>query len=212
MSFLRRGKKKDERFLSDTKKKLEDVGVIVVHDEQVNKRIEAIQDLHKTMTKALETTEPLKQVEELRGKLHALDLALRESGVPWTEQKDALRAWEKLLSYAKEGINIMKGSIEKKESDFDTAEIVDMLKSFLEVEIFPYGLMIVDHSYRDKHVSPSFNVVVPMQTLPGFGFGGGVAPSSGGRVSEETSTLPPPGPFPPQMDNRVAPKRKEEEE
>lgn len=173
MSFLKREKKRS--FLSDTREKLEQVGIFGVHDDQLDKRLGAIQKLHEKLVAEFESDEPEKQVEELYDRLIQLDLCLRQSGVPWTEHKDALKAWERLVSYAKEGINITKSSIAPDKQlgvttklTFDKSEIVDMLRSFLEVEVFPYGLMIIDHSYRDKHVSPSFNVVIQNQQPYGF--------------------------------------------
>lgn len=47
-------------------------------------------------------------------------------------------------------------------STIDQQELVNMLRSFLEVEIFPYGWMISDLGYQARDVSPAFTLVVPM--------------------------------------------------
>ena len=152
---------------------------------------------------------PIDVVLLMEQKMNQFDQLIREVSVPWGRAADtkwfadAIRAWEMLLAVgAYDMINGVKNILVHKNTMTEW-DVVKKLQGWLQVEVFPYGKMIMDVAWRERDVSPSFALTLnrPPAPVPEQGYTGKGTPyeASLGRQSDTSKTFA----FPGDMDTRV---------
>lgn len=207
MSVLKKifGDEKKQSF-PDSKAKLEQAGVMVINDEKLDGRLVGLARLNFEMQKSMKSGDARQRAFLLKKKLEYVDEIIKEIAMPWCRAANqekhfkALKGLERLKRLAVSVIDNITQSINEKENYIDQNELVVKLEDFLNVEVFPYYMMVCDASFDAKDVSPSFNVIVPQQQ-PNFSYGGAqVSPTSAGRTSHE---IPDGAGFPKRMSSLV---------
>lgn len=192
-------------------------GLYVKSGQQLEGRISDVFQLNELAKRSLVGATPIEQITDLIQKIWQVDLVMRQSAIPYlkasTEQKfrRAASGYESLRRWAIWDCETAKRDLEL-EDPIVQANIAKDLELWLDLVFFEQALFLHDNSFGAPDVTPTYDktLVIKAQPQPyGAGFGSAVTPTSGGRVSEKTN-LPPQGPAPPIMDNRVMKEKKED--
>lgn len=188
--------------------RFEKIGIQVLSDKRLTKRIQLIHALHEELENPIaDDVQPDEKLRKLRNRLQLLNKALKTLATPYGRAGDnpvyreAMHGWEILYAVAMDIINtvdhIIQSSAEKKvktvivdqkkvvaelqkqletkgeakiEAEIETyqlltfkidlKEIVRKLESFLQVEVFPYAFLIMDVSFYEKDVTPSYAAII----------------------------------------------------
>ena len=156
-----------------------------------------------------EILSPMGVILLMEQRTYQFDSMLREVSIPWGRAADtswyaeAIRAWERLLSKA--GFGMIDGvkTILSNKNTLMEWDVVKKLEGWLQVEVFAYAKMIMDVSWRDRDVSPSFSLTLNRPPAPTDGAPGrlGGAPfiTSLERESDRSGNFQ----FPATLDTRV---------
>lgn len=159
---------------------LERLGVNVIRDERLAKRLEAYREVLQEINKAQEEGKPLdsmdeeelkKTMEELHHRLLLIDEAIRMVAVAWGRPGDRghyaemLFHWNKLLGWWQTDYGAILEAGEKIEAK---RRLASMLISFAKRDILPYARMVIDASFLDKDVSPQHVIVVQQQQIMSY--------------------------------------------
>jgi len=194
-SFRKKTSKEDKGLQLLREKKLEEYGLHVEAGHQLEARLKVIDDLSEVIHRPLTGKDPLINMAQLRAKIEEFDTLLRKQSLAWlragTEEKfrHAVHGYERLLK------NVLRDFIAIT-TEMEQRNTIDQQKMEREFEIWPCSyyfeksLFLGDMSFSDTDVTPTQDrtIVIHSQPQGGFGFGGSVAPTSGGRTS--TQPLP----------------------
>jgi len=151
---------------------ISDFGIKVMADEKLKERLQIIIDLYiKTEKKKLDMEVALHdKVDKLRSRLIEINAALKLASIPYGRagEKGAYAqmclGWEQLYHRSLEIIDIVDATLET--VDVDQNELVRKLESFLNIEVYPYGMLIMDVSYYEKDVREAHAVVIQTPPTP----------------------------------------------
>ena len=200
--------------------KMEQFGVDLVTDGKMAVRITTIrEDLHKLVDRIQNPKgdTPEERLLDLRNNIIELDRILHEVAIPFTRAGTDPRygvivnCWAKINAQTLGLIPYLLYLMRRKGEGIRNERVRTALKEELlrkfQFLINTHYLNVVEQlisiSWRGEDVAPSRVTMIqsPMMVMGG---GGGVTPTSGGRISE----MPKGGPYPPMMSSRIG----EEEE
>ena len=157
------------------KLELDRLSIRVLKDERLQGRVEVITNLNEELKMPVETEKPEQYVTELKERLHKLDGVVRGVGITYLRGGDAhaIReitiAWERLLSLSLNIADTVMHVVEKPGDVVNEWALCHKLKSFLDVEVVPYGYMIIDASFYDKDISEKTAAVIIQPPSPTSG-------------------------------------------
>lgn len=161
-------------------KTIENLGMYMLSDEKLKERLEALTALQEEISKPIEATDAFDRVEKLRDRLNMINSTMKQAAVPYGRAGDvgmyaqAMQGWEMLYALSIDILNTCARSIEgvvveaskvkneivKKSMKMPIEELALKLEGFMNMEIYPYGMIIIDTSFYSKDVSPSYATVI----------------------------------------------------
>jgi len=171
--------------------KMEELGIRVISDERLMKRIEILAELHEDILKEAEGETPEEKLEKLIDKLEQADNILRKVAVPWGRGGDRkwfaefMKHYEKLISLARVHLTCVRDLLRAREVEeseevdrapdawrrvkprtsvyrrlVDKSELVRLTENYLKQEIYPYLLFLIDVSFLEMDVLPSWTIAM----------------------------------------------------
>ena len=187
------GRKQKQELTDMTQRKdLDEAGVKVTADERLDLRIKFMADLEALKTSIEEkkgVLQPEEFLDDLRDLLYLLDNKLRQIAIAWgragTDRNFAIAmiAWEKLLPYGMDNITTTKTVLkaetlltealtiikDQKHEQIIIRDKMDMVRKCeksIRYSWLPYGLMIIDFSFKELDVTTLKNIVIHSVTPP----------------------------------------------
>jgi hypothetical protein len=187
----------------DIQDKLEKLGVSVISDERVMKRIELFQDFHKAIeecTMLPPELPPEEKVDKMAEYIHIINDMLHSMAIPWGRAGDEnwysqmMSGWSTIHTRTLDLIGTVKNLMKRLENEkaktndkapyIQKEELVRKLKSFIETFYLKYALLIAEVSWMSRDVAPSWSVTLqqpqvmpygmpPLTTIDRGSFGGG---------------------------------------
>jgi hypothetical protein len=175
--------------LPSIKDELRNLGLNVLSDRNLEQRLKMLEMLHDFFDKPIEEhlkelkipePTPLDKLKVEREILKAMNRCMKLTAVPYGRAGDvdayreAMKGWEMLYHIAWDVLDTVERSIktyQERENalKIDAEDMAQKTWNFLKIEVFPYGMMIIDFSFFSRDVAPSYAAVI--QQLPqGFNF------------------------------------------
>jgi hypothetical protein len=185
---------------------LKNLGLNVLSDRNLEQRLRVLNTLHDFFDKPIEEhlkelkipePTPLDKLNVEREILKAMNRCMKLTAVPYGRAGDvdayreAMKGWEMLYHIAWDILDTVERSIktyQERENalKIDAEDMAQKAWNFLKIEVFPYGMMIINFSFFSRDVAPSYAAIV--QQLPQYGFGPPVRQYDTGSPAEQDKT------------------------
>lgn len=156
---------------------LENLGMYLLSDDKLRERLEAIRALHEEIIKPIKTRKPLKKIEGLRDRLNMINATMRQTAIPFGRAGDvgayaqAMQGWESLYSFSVDILNTVSKMIKanfvaiQENADatiglLNMMELADKMQGFMDIEVYPYGELIIDMSFFGRDVAPAYATMI----------------------------------------------------